>query len=179
MERDIDTEFCPSKPLPYACNDSSPMHIDDLFTEIETHTETDQFPASCDILIKKAFDIDSLESPSVIFYDNGKHSFLPICLHDYDRIFLIEEFHSILQEISDDLLELYLIDFHEPHILVDEINEMHLLIHPGIYLILCPEEIRKLDLFPKKSDRSRIEILDGKKLRREFTCFDEFPIEEI
>lgn len=141
MERDIDTEFRPSESLSYTCNNSSSVHIDNLFTQIETHTETKQFSTSCRIAIEKVFYIDSLKSSSIVLDDDGEYVFFLGGFYYNNRVFFIEKFYGILQEIGDNLLKLYLIDFYESHIFIDEVDETYVLMYARVYFVLCPKKV--------------------------------------
>lgn len=135
MEWNIDAESCPSESLSYARNDSSSVHIYDLFAEIETHAEAEQISASCRIAIEQVFHVDSLKSSSVVLDDDGEYAFFLGGLYYDNRVLFIEKFHGILQEVGDDLLKLYLVDFHKSHILIDKVDETDLFVYTRIYFV--------------------------------------------
>lgn len=81
---DINAEFCPSKPRPDTCHNDSPVHLNNTFTKIESHSKADKRSAPGRIPIKKLLYVDSLESSPIILYLDQKCFLLSLCSDDND-----------------------------------------------------------------------------------------------
>ncbi len=102
------------------------MEFHYLFREVESHSESDGSVFTSSIFVEDIFSIDSLESFSIILYDEYKWRSFFIGRESYDRFFCAKEFDGILKQIAEYLLELHPIDTDDSDILIDPRMECHI-----------------------------------------------------
>jgi len=135
MHGNFDTKFRSREIFRDGSGYLSVVHTDDLFAEIEPHAESGGSGISYGVLFKQLFHIDSIESFSVVL-DRYMNLFIfPMSFYDNRRISGICEFYRIVQEIGDNLLELYPVDLDESHFPVNPIYKLDSFVHTRVYII--------------------------------------------